>query len=179
MVQALFTDQAATNASRQFNASSTNQTNQFFADLGSRVGMFNSEQTNAINQFNAGETNVTERFNAQVEAARQQFNAQNSLVVAQANAQWRQTIATTNTAAQNESNMQMAKDMNIMTAKAMDELWQKERDVMDYAFRAWEGNEDRAAQILLADKKIDLVKWEQKQKERQAKAGFLFSLIFG
>jgi hypothetical protein len=178
-IQALFTDQAATNASRQFNASSANQTNQFFADLGSRVGMFNAEQSNAISQFNAGETNVTERFNAQVEAARQQFNSQNSLVIAQANAQWRQTIATTNTAAQNESNSQMAKDMNIMTAKAMDELWQKERDVMDFAFTAWNNNEDRAAQILLADKKIDLAQWEQKQKERQAKAGFLFSLIFG
>ena len=32
-VQALFTDQAAENASKQFNASSTNQTNQFFANL--------------------------------------------------------------------------------------------------------------------------------------------------
>lgn len=179
MVQSLFTDQAATNAARQFNASSTNQTNQFFADLSSRVGMFNSEQVNSINQFNAGERNVTERFNAQVEAQRQQFNAANSLVIAQANAQWRQTVATTNTAAQNESNMQMAKDMNIMTSKAMDELWQKERDIMDYAFRAWETNEDKALQILLADKKVDLVQWEQKQKERGAKAGFIYSLLFG
>jgi hypothetical protein len=169
-VQALFTDQAATNAARQFNASSTNQTNQFFADLSSRVGMFNSEQRNAVNMFNAGEKNVTERFNKQVEAQRQQFNAANSLVIAQANAQWRQTIATTNTEAQNESNRQMAKDMNVMTSKAMDELWQKERDLMDYAFRSWDTNEDRATQLLIADKTVDLAKWEQGQKERQAKS---------
>jgi hypothetical protein len=151
-VQALFTDQAATNAALQFNAASKNQTNQFFADLSTRVNMFNTEQQNAINQFNAGEKNAGERFNAQLEAQRKQFNANSSLVIQQANAQWRQNVVTANTAAQNESNMQMAQASNNLTMKAMDEIWQKERDTLAYAFTALMSEQDRAQQLLMADK---------------------------
>ena len=152
-VQALFTDQAAENAAKQFNAASKNQTDQFFADLANRVSMFNAEQTNAMTQFNAGETNAIAKFNAQIEAQRQQFNAQSSLVIAQANAQWRQTITTLNTTAQNEANMEMARTQNAMTAKALDEVWQKERDILAYAFTAEMSAQDRAQELLLADKK--------------------------
>jgi hypothetical protein len=178
-VQALFTDQAAENAARQFNAASKNQTDQFFADLGSRVSMFNSEQKNAMAQFNAGETNATERFNAQLEAARNQFNASNSLVIAQANAQWRQNITLTNTAAQNEANMEKAKAMNALTGKAMDEIWQRERDTLAYAFTALESDEDRALELLLQDKKIDMEKWNTRQAEKTAKGNAIRKLIFG
>jgi hypothetical protein len=55
--QALFTDQAAENAARQFNASSQNQVDQFFANLSSQVSQFNATQQNAQSQFNAGQTN--------------------------------------------------------------------------------------------------------------------------
>ena len=169
-VQALFTDQAAVNAARQFNAASENQTNQFFADLSSRVSMFNSEQKNAMEQFNAGEVNATERFNAQLEAQRKQFNATSSLVIAQANAQWRQTVATTNTAAQNDANMEMARTSNALTAKALDEIWQKERDTMAYAFTAIQSELDRKQEFLLADKK-------EAAAESGARAGFFYNLF--
>jgi hypothetical protein len=159
-VQALFTDQAAINAARQFNAASKNQTDQFFADLGSRVSMFNSEQKNAMSQFNAGEANATRRFNAQLESQRKQFNATNSLVVAQANAQWRQNITLTNTAAQNEANLEKARAMNGMTAKAIDEVWQRERDTLSYVFTAYQNEADRKAMILLADKREALEKYK-------------------
>ncbi len=178
-VQALFTDQAAINAARQFNAASKNQTDQFFADLGSRVSMFNSEQKNAMAQFNAGEKNATSRFNAQLEAQRKQFNASNSLIIAQANAKWRQEIVTTNTAAQNESNLEFAKSMNGMTAKAMDEIWQRERDVLSYAWNSLEREEDRALEVLLADKKDALTKWEENQKEKEARTALLWDWITG
>lgn len=173
-VQALFTDQAAVNAARQFNAASKNQTDQFFADLGSRVSMFNSEQKNAMSQFNAGEANATRRFNAQLESQRKQFNATNSLVIAQANAQWRQNITLTNTAAQNEANLEKARAMNGMTAKAIDEVWQRERDTLSYAFTAYQNEADRKAMILLADKKEALEKYKI---ETEADADFIEGLL--
>lgn len=179
VVQALFTDQAAENAARQFNAASKNQTDQFFADLGSRVSMFNSEQKNAMSQFNAGEENATARFNSQLEAARKQFNANNALVVAQANAQWRQNINLTNTAAQNEANAEKAKTMNALTAKAMDEIWQRERDTLAYTFTALESDEDRALELLLQDKKVEMEKWNVRQTEKTAKYSAIRKLILG
>jgi hypothetical protein len=178
-VQALFTDQAAINAARQFNAASKNQTDQFFADLGSRVSMFNSEQKNAMSQFNAGEKNATSRFNAQLEASRKQFNSANALVIAQANAQWRQNITLTNTAAQNEANAEKAKSMNALTAKAMDEIWMRERDVLAYAFTALESDEDRALELLLQDKKIDMEKWNARQAEKTARGNAIRKLLLG
>jgi hypothetical protein len=182
LIQSLFTDQAAENAARQFNAASTNQTNQFFADLGVRVSQFNAEQVNAISQFNAGQANAAELFNKQLEAARNQFNAQNSLIIAQANAQWRQNLNTLNTAAQNEANMELARTENAMTLKAMDELWQKERDLLNFAFLSYEKQEDRFLEMALADKKLDLEKYRQDQENsRQAGAGIagIFGSILG
>jgi len=171
-IQALFTDQAAKNAAAQFNASSENQTNQFFADLTSRVSLFNAEQSNAIKQFNAGETNATKKFNAQLETQRDQFNATNSLVIAQANAQWRQNTVTLNTAAQNAANMEAAKTKNALTSQALDQVWQKERDIMAFAFTALESEKERAAEFLMAKKK-------EQAAESAAKASFFTKLIFG
>ena len=171
-VQALFTDQAAKNAAAQFNASSENQTNQFFADLSSRVSMFNAEQGNAIKQFNAGETNATRKFNAQLETQREQFNATNSLVIAQANAQWRQNVATLNTAAQNTANLEAAKNQNNLTTLALDNIWQKERDILSFAFQSYESAKDRSMELMLANKK-------EKAAEAQGKANFFFKLLFG
>jgi hypothetical protein len=178
-IQALLTDQAAQNAAQQFNASSENQTNQFFADLTSRANQFNVEQTNAIKQFNAGETNAAQKFNAQLKAQQEQFNATNSLVIAQANAQWRQNTATLNTAAQNDSNMEMAKTQNALTGKALDQIWQNERDVMAFAFTALESNKDRAADLMLSEKRDDLVKLQANQAEESAKFAVLTKLVFG
>jgi hypothetical protein len=85
-IQSLLTDQAATNASRQFNATSQNQVDQFFANLATQIGQFNATQSNAQAQFNAGQANTVERFNAELNNQRDQFNAQNQLAIAQNNA---------------------------------------------------------------------------------------------
>ena len=164
-IAALFSDQAAENAAQQFNAVSENQTNQFFADLESTVARFNADQINATLQFNAGEENVGKRFYSQLEAQREQFNAQNDLIIAQANAQWRQTIATTNTAEQNEANRQAALQANALTQRAMDQIWQRERDLMSFAFTSSESAMDRNTQILLADK--DLKAYNSKLKAEE------------
>jgi hypothetical protein len=178
-IDALLTDTAAENAAKQFNASSKNQADQFFSELSARVNMFNTEQKNAMEQFNTGEVNAASKFNAQMEAARKQFNANSSLVIAQANAVWRQNISTINTAAQNESNMEMARNMNALTAKALDEIWQKERDAMAFAFTANESEKDRALDLMLSDKRDEITKWSAKESENSAKWSALVQLAFG
>jgi len=171
-VNALLSDQAAENAAEQFNAASENQTNQFFADLASTTSRFNADQTNAVNQFNAGQENATEQFNANLQEQRDQFNANNRLIVAQANAKWRQDIATLDTAAQNEAIMEAAKAANGLTATAMDEIWQRERDLMNFSFQAAENAQDRYTELLIADKKFETEQILQAQELSAAdKAG--------
>jgi len=73
-IAGLFSDQAADNAAKQFNAASKNQTDQFFAGLQESVSRFNADQVNSIRQFNAGETNAIDQFNSQMQAQRDQFS---------------------------------------------------------------------------------------------------------
>jgi len=155
IVQALFTDQAAENAAKQFNSASENQTKQFMANMANQVQQFNATQTNTTSQFNAGAENAAMQFNAQVENQRRQFNSQNALVIAQANAQWRQNLSTVNAASQNQANMQQAQAANAFTQGTLDQIWQRERDIMDYAYKGSETAKDRALDIILADKKYE------------------------
>ena len=176
--QALLTDVAAENAAKQFNATSKNQTNQFMASLNSQVSQFNTTQTNAMNQFNAGETNAISKFNAEMKNQRDQFNATNSLVVAQANAQWRQNISTLNTAAENEANMANAKFENGLTENAINQIWQRERDMMAYAFTAGESLAERNLKIVVADKDLSSVRTQIDAQEDAAKSEFMYRFLF-
>ena len=168
----IFSDQAATNASLQFNATSENQTNQFFANMEAEVSKFNTAQVNAILQFNAeketqvsmlnaqsanevsmftaAQNNAQAKFNANLRAQNDQFNAQNSLVVSQSNAVWRQNVSTADTAANNIANLEYAKNVNAVTGASIDQIWQRERDLMDFAFKSSESSMDRASAILMA-----------------------------
>ena len=156
VIQSLFTDASAQNAASQFNASSENQTNQFFANLRTQVQQFNSAQSNAMNQFNAKEDNALEIFQEQINNQRDQFNAQNQLIIAQANAQWRQQLATINNAALNDANRQNALQANNLTQKGLDEIWQKERDLMAYAFASAESAAGRRQELILSDLKAEV-----------------------
>ena len=151
MVQSLFSDAAANNAASQFNATSENQTNQFFENLATTVGQFNSSQTNAMEQFNAGETNALSKFQQEINNQRDQFNGQNQLVIAQANARWRQQLATINNQTANEANRQNALQANGLTQKGLDEVWQKERDLMAYAFASAEAAAERRQRLVEAN----------------------------
>lgn len=175
-IASLFTDQAADNAAKQFNAASKNQVDQFFADLESVTSRFNTDQINSIMQFNAGQENAIEQFNKSLKAARDQFNAGNDLIIAQANAKWRQTTSLTDTQAQNDANMVAAQTASGFTSKALDQIWQKERDIMAFAFKSSENSEDRATELLLADKDINAQKDEAKTEAIGYIAG---KLLFG
>lgn len=162
-VQALFTDQAAENAARQFNATSQNQTDQFFANLAVQTSQFNAAQTNAQNQYNAGEINTSNRFTSEMMNQREQFNAQNKLVIDQNNAVWRREIATADTVAINRSNELNAAAMLDISESAYNNLWQYYADTMEYAYTAANNERDRMTQLAVAkmqvDANFDIAKW--------------------
>tara|TARA_R110001606_G_scaffold60692_1_gene142716 strand:- start:455 stop:1219 length:765 start_codon:yes stop_codon:yes gene_type:complete len=139
----MFTDAAAENAARQFNATSENQTTQFFANLSSTTDQFNVSQNNALEQFNTGQVNASRQFNANVQNQRDQFNAQNAVVIAQSNAQWRRQIATADTASLNRANELNARSTLELSTLAYNNTWQLYKDIFEFAFQAEEGRLDR------------------------------------
>jgi len=154
-IQSLFTDQAASNAARAFNATSENQTNQFFANLATQTSQFNAAQTNAMSQFNAGEANTMERFAAEMMNQRDQFNAQNRLVIDQNNAQWRRQVATADTAAINRANEINATNLLNMSNTAYNDLWSYYQDSMEYAWNSAENERERIMNLAIAKLQID------------------------
>jgi len=148
--QSLFTDQAADNAAKQFNATSENQSDQFFANLKTQTSQFNTTQSNAMSQFNAGEENAVNKFNTEIANQRDQFNAQNGLVIAQSNAVWRREIATAGTAAVNRANEINAAAVLDMSNQAYSNLWQEHADMMEWAWTSSDNERDRQNAVTLS-----------------------------
>ena len=154
-IQSLFTDQAAENASRQFNATSENQTKQFFANLDTQVSQFNASQSNAMQQFNAGEKNAVSKFNTEIQNQRDQFNAKNRLIIDQANAQWRRQIATADTEAINRANELNATALLNISNSSYNNLWQYYNDVMEMSWESTENERQRVVQMAIAQMQQD------------------------
>jgi hypothetical protein len=176
-VQGLFTDQAAENASRQFNASSKNQTDQFFSNLITQASQFNATQANAQSQYNSGQRNVLERFNAELNNQRDTFNAQNRLVIDQNNAQWRRTIATSDTATINRVNEINATNMLATSTQAYNNLWQYYGDTMEWAWTSAENELNRYADMSIANLNADTQSEVAKRGESTAAGSAIGSLI--
>lgn len=150
IIQSLFTDQAAENASRQFNASSQGQTDQFFANLKTQVSQFNAAQSNTMSQFKAGQKDSISMFNKQMNNATDQFNAQNRLVIDQSNAEWRRAVTTADNATINEANRLNAQSATGMTLAGYNNLMQRERDMYSFAFQSSENAAQRASDLAIA-----------------------------
>ena len=177
-IQSLFTDQAATNAARQFNATSQNQTDQFFASLQSQTSQFNASQANAQAQFNAGQINTVERFNQEIANQRDQFNAQNQLVIAQSNATWRREIATADTAAVNRANEINAKAVLDISNQAYNNLWQYYGDTMEWAWQSSENELNRYTDMAIAQLSASSAKEAQKMAA-DSQAGSAIGRLIG
>ena len=175
----LLSDTAADNSRLQFNASTENQVNQFMATLTSQVSQFNSAQTNAMKQFNANEANALLKFNSELQNQRELFNAQQRAVIAQANALWRQNTTTANTAAANQSNFEYAKQVNGLTNKVIDQIWQRERDLMSFSMAESESALDRALKLILADKDLEAVRAQLDAQEARDRGSFFARFLFG
>ena len=174
-VQSLFTDQAAINSSRQFNAQSEQQNDQFFANLFNQTSQFNAAQTNAIAQFNAGQTNTVARFNAEISNQRELFNSKNALVIDQANATYRRTINTANTALQNAETEFNVRNLFNISQTAQANLLQQHRDELNFArlksLNADEYNANLALASIAHDKNM--------KTSAASAAGGLFATIAG
>ena len=171
--QALFTDQAATNAANQFNATSQNQVDQFFSNLAQQASQFNATQANAQAQFNAGQVNTVERFNAEINNQRDQFNAQNQLAIAQNNAVWRREIATADTVAINRANAVLD-----ISKEAYDNLWSHYSDTMEWAWTSADNQLDRINELAKAEISAD-VRREVQAMESSSAAGTAVGSLIG
>ena len=170
--QRLLSNQAATNAARQFNAQSENQTQQFMASLNTQIEQYNATQMNASRQFNIQQENAAEarrvqnelavnkanaaianqvnQLNAQMEFNRNQWNAQNAQAVLQSNVNWRRQANLADTAAQNAINQQNAQNVFQLSSQAQAFLWQELRDQADYDFKWADSEASRKTQLLYA-----------------------------
>ena len=174
MQTALFNDQAAENASRQFNATSQNQVDQFFANLRTQTSQFNAAQQNAHKQFNAGQKNAMEKFNKEMQNQRDQFNSKNRLVIDQSNAQWRREIATSDTAAVNRANELNATALLNMSNSAYNNLWQYYNDVMEMSWESTENERQRVVSMAIAQ-----LQSETQRELGEMKADYDSSVGFG
>ena len=148
-VASIFSDQAAENAAKQFNAQSQNQVNQFYDNLKAQVQQFNAEQQNAQARFNAGEANALAKFNAEMKNQREQFNAANQLIVDQSNATWRREVATAETEAINRANELNALAALDISNTAYNNLWTAYGDAMENSFQAGENEANRQTNMAI------------------------------
>ena len=167
--QTLLSNQAATNASLQFNAASQNQVNQFMATVGQQTKQFNTSQANSMEQFNAAQKNAAaarktasdldiaktdaalassiNQFNAKQNFAREQFNTQAAQIIIQSDTKYRRDLNTANTAAINAVNQQNAQNAFGLSSQAQAFMWQEMRDQADFAFKAYDNNQQRIANM--------------------------------
>ena len=168
----LLSDQAASNAAAQFNATSTNQVNQFYDGLNSQIAEQNAARGDAMNKFSNEESNkisainaqnsigvdeadanrqaTINQFNSTLADARQRFNVENQRVIDQSNVQWRRALNTANTASVNATNQLNAQNMLDMSNYALSGLWQQWRDEADWVNSASENSLSRAHNAALA-----------------------------
>ena len=147
----IISDTAAENAAKQFGAQSENETNQVMAKLAQATAEANTAQKNLMEQFNAGEENAIAKHAAEQKNAREEFNSEFALEISKANALWRQTVTTTNTAEQNTANRDDAKAANEFTAETLDQIWQRDRDLLSYAWQSSNNALDRINDVILAN----------------------------
>ena len=168
--QAMLSDQSATNAAAQFNATSQQQADQFMANLSTTIELNNATRNDAMSQFNATQKNLAEarekgitadinkfnsqivtqtnQFNTQMDFNREQWNTANAQAVEMSNVEWRRKSNLVDTAAQNQVNAQNAQNSFGLSTQAMGFMWQELRDQAEFNFK-WQDNEaTRKAQLL-------------------------------
>ena len=168
----LFSDQAASNAASQFNATSQNQVDQFYKNLSTSLQTQNAQRSDAMNQFATSESNkisaqnannatavsqanaqteaTINQFNSQMSDQREKFNVQNQQVIDQSNANWRRQLNTANTAAANAANQTNAQNLLGISNFAMSSLWQQWRDEASWTMEAAQNSVDRAHNMAVA-----------------------------
>ena len=182
-LQALFTDIAAENATRQLNAKNQMQVDEFFTELAIQTETANKNRVASMNQFNVSQANAMAQFDASLNDQRQKFNATMSLQIEQSNASWRRQINTANTAADNEAARINAQNLLQINQTALAQLWQKYRDEAAWAFQMSENELKRAHEVgmlaMQADQNASLYDKQFKDKAGMALGEAALGIIFG
>jgi len=150
LVQALFDDTKAINASRLFTAESTNDINKFYSELQVAVERHNSSEINALSRFNTGEINDAAQFNADIKNDRQKFLSEMRYNIDLANAKWRQTVETTNTTNMVEAHTADVKAGLDLTQEALNNLWDSADNLLDYIWKTTDSDMERELRLLTA-----------------------------
>ena len=87
------------------------------------------------------------QFNSSMRDAREKFNANMAFAIDQSNVQWRRQINTADTALQNETNRINVQNQLNITQTALNQLWQKYRDVSSWNFTKGESNLQRQHEV--------------------------------
>jgi len=168
--QQYLSEAAASNASKQFNATSQNQTDQFMIGVGQQMEQFNAAQANAMTQSNTSEKNrmtalregntldadkfsaqialQAKTYNADMDFKAEQWNAANAQAVEQSNITWRRGANTAATAAQNAANQQSASFEFNMNASSQANMWQELRQTAQNDFASNETKRDRLINVI-------------------------------
>ena len=168
----LLSDQAAANASAQFNATSQNQVNEFYDKLGATISEQNAVRTDTMNQYaqseankiaainaqnkvaideaNAARESAINQFNATVENQRQQFNVNNQREIDQSNVVWRRAINTANTAGVNATNQTNAQNLLNLSNWAVSAAWQQWRDEASWVNTSSQNDQNRNHNLAMA-----------------------------
>ena len=168
----LLSDQAAANASYQFNASSQNQVNQFYDRLSAQISEQNAARVDAMNKFSEAEKNKVSALNAQNTIAvneanakreatisqynatlqnnRDQFNVTNQREIDQSNVVWRRALNTANTAAVNAANQTNAQNLLNISNWALSSAWQQWRDEASWVNTSSENAANRNHNLAMA-----------------------------
>ena len=168
----LLSDQAASNAAFQFNASSQNQVNQFYDKLSttiadqnaarldamnkfaeaekSKINALNAQNTIAVNEANAKREATLNQYNATLANQREQFNVTNQREIDQSNVVWRRAINTANTAAVNAANQVNAQNLLNISNWALSSMWQQWRDEASWVNTSSENASNRNHNLAMA-----------------------------
>ena len=199
----LLSDQAASNAAAQFNATSTNEVNKFYDNLIGQMNQQNATRTDAMKQFANTESNkisainaqnqvavdkantdriaAINQFNATLDNERQKFNSDNQRTIDQSNVTWRRAINTANTTAVNATNQLNAQNLLELSNYSLSNLWQQWRDEASWVNSASETASNRAHNAALAalerTTELDVKNEDQKTKMYEMLGRFGIAII--
>ena len=66
-----------------------------------------------------------------------------------------------------------------LTENAINQIWQRERDMMAYAFTAGESLSERNLKLVVADKEMQKLRTQIDRQEDIAESEFLYRFLFG
>jgi hypothetical protein len=194
----MLSNQAAANASAQFNASSENQATEFMNNLASTIDIQNSARNDAMTQFNITESNRVAalnqgndleaqrleetlnsqigQFNEQLEYNRNQFNVQNSLAVEQSNVAWRRNLNTANTAGENAVNQANAMNSFNLSNQGLSFLWQEMRDSAKWEYDAGQNASEQKTRLTIAALQSEAAENDSKRDQLEKLGNFAYKI---